>query len=194
MNRGRPTYEELKKRLAAAEPIVQALKNHEVDAVVGRGKIAILLLRGVEEALVESERVFRGMFGLGGIGLVVADAPSFHFTKVNPKLCEILGYTAEELLAKSFIGLTHPQDRKRAMKEFSRVVRGKADSWSIEKRGVRKDGSEVWMGVHGAVLRDASGRVVRIVAMVSDLSARKRAEQELVRFRKPSVKRVRRVP
>jgi hypothetical protein len=64
------------------------------------------------------------------------------------------------------------------MSELARVLRGNADSWSIEKRCVRKDGSVIWVGVHGAVVRDDAGRAVRIVAMVNDLTASKQAAQE----------------
>ena len=179
MSKSKPTYQELEKRLAAAESIVKVLRNHEVDAVVGEEKIAVLLLREVEETLQISDAGFRALFELPGIGMVQADTPAFRFTRVNPKFCEIAGYSAEELLTKTYIGLTHPQDRRRDMSELTRVLRGKADSWSIEKRCVRKDRSVVWVGVNGAVLRDDAGRAIRILAMISDLTASKQAEQEL---------------
>jgi PAS domain S-box-containing protein len=179
MNKSRPTYQELETRLAAAESIVEALKNQEVDAVVGEEKIAFLLLREVEEALRISDAGFRAMFALSGVGMVQADAPGFRFTRVNQKFCEIAGYSAEELLAETYLGLTDPRDRRRDMSELTRVLRGKADSWSIEKRCVRKNGSVIWVGVTGAVLRDDTGRAVRILAMISDLTASKQAEQEL---------------
>jgi PAS domain-containing protein len=82
------------------------------------------------------------------------------------------------LLSKTYIGLTHPQDLRRDLSELARMLRGKADSWSSEKRCVRKDGSVVWLGVNGAVLRDGTGRAVRILAMISDRTASKQAEQE----------------
>jgi len=175
VNHSKPTYQELETRLAVAESIVEALKNHEVDAVVGEEKIAFLLLQGVEETLLNSEAGFRIMFELPGIGMVQADTPDFRFTKVNQKFCEIAGYSAEELLTKTYIGLTDPHDRQRDMNELSQVLRGEADSWSIEKRCVRKDGSVVWVGVNGAVLRDDTGRAVKILAMISDLTASKKA-------------------
>jgi len=179
MNKSRPTYQELEKRLAAAEPIVEALKHHEVDAVVGEAKIAFLLVREVGEALLNSEAGFRAMFELSGIGMVQADTPALRLTRVNQKFCEIAGYSAGELLTKTYIGLTHPQDRQRDMKVLVRVLRGKTDSWSTEKRLVRKDGSVIWVGVNGAALRDQTGRAVRIVAMIADITARKQAEQVL---------------
>lgn len=176
MNKRRLTYQELEKRLAAAEPIVEALRRHEVDAVVGEEKVAFLLLRGVGEALADSEAGFRTMFELPGIGMVQADTPGFRFTRVNQKFCDIAGYSAEELLTQTYIGLTHPQDRQRDMTRLARVLHGKTDSWYIEKRCVRKDGSVIWVGVNGAALRDETGRAVRIFAMISDITARMTAE------------------
>ncbi len=179
MSNTKPTYQELEKRLAAAESIVKALKNHEVDAVVGEKSIAFLLLSEVEKALRISDAGFRAIFELSGIGMIQADAPGFRFTRVNQKFCEITGYAAEELQSKTYIGLTHPEDRRRDMTDLARILRGQANSWSIEKRCVRKDGILIWAGIHGAVLRDDTGRAVKIVAMVSDITASKQAEQEL---------------
>jgi PAS domain S-box-containing protein len=179
MNKGKPTYQELEKRLALAEPIVEALKHHEVDAVVGREKIAFLLLREVEQALRQSDAGFRAMFDLSGVGMFQADSPAFRFTRINQKFCEIVGFSPQELLAKTYISLTHPQDRRRDLSGLARVFRAKTNSWSIEKRCVRKDGSIIWVGVNGAALRDGNGRVINIMAMVSDITARKRAEQVL---------------
>jgi len=178
MRKTKPTYQQLEKRLAAAEPIIEALKRQEVDALVGDEKIAFLLLRKVEEAWLESSGGFSVMFDLDGIGMIQADTPDFRFTRVNPKFCEIAGYSAEELLTKTYIGLTHPQDRKRDLKELARVIRGKTDSWSIEKRCFHKDGRVIWVGVHGSALRDPSGRVVRIMAMIEDITARKQEVQQ----------------
>ena len=58
MSKSKPTYRELEARLAAAEPVIKALKNHEVDAVVGEEKIAFLLLSEVEKALRISDAGF----------------------------------------------------------------------------------------------------------------------------------------
>lgn len=170
MNKSKPTYEELENRLAAAEPIVEALKHHEVDAIVGHEKIAILLVREVGEALVNSEAAFGAMFELPGIGMVQADAPAFRFTRVNQKFCEMAGYSAEELLTRTSVDLTDPRDHMRAIKAFAPVLRGKIDTWSVEKRYVRKDGIIIWVVVNGTVLRDDDGRVVRVLAMIRDVA------------------------
>jgi len=177
MSTRKPTYQQLEERLATAEPIVEALKRHEVDAVVGAGKITLLLLQKVENQLVGSEAEFRAMFALPGIGMLQADAPAFRFTGVNQKFCAIMGYSCEELLTQTYLGLTHPDDRHRDMKTLAKVLRATADSWTIEKHCLRKDGSIVCVEVNGTVLRDANGRAVRILAMITDITAGKRAAQ-----------------
>lgn len=179
MSKAKPTYRQLEKRLAEIEPIIEALKRHEVDAVVGEGKIAFLLLQEVEEALLESELKFHALFDLAGVGMVQADAPAFRFTRVNTRFCAMTGYSAQELQAKTWLEPTHPQDRPRDMRELTGVLSGKAGSWSMEKRCLRKDGSILWVDVHAAALRDNNGRVVRIVAMIEDVTASKQTEREL---------------
>lgn len=171
MSKSRPTYQELETRLAASEPIVDALKAHEVDAVVGEQKIAFLLLKEVREALVNSEAGFRAMFELSGVGMFQADSPAFRFTRVNQKFCDIAGYSAEELLTRTYIGLTHPQDRQRDMNALAKVLQAKTNSWSIDKRCLRKDGSVISVRINGTALRDVAGRVVRILAMIGDIPA-----------------------
>ena len=177
MRQTRPTYEQLEERLAAVEPIIEALKRQEVDAVVGREKIGFLLLRKVEEAWLESNGEFDAMFDLGGIGMVQADGPAFRFTRVNPKFCEMTGYSEEELLTKTYIGLTHPQDRKEDLNAIAGVIRNKTDSWTIEKRCLHQDGRAIWVKVHGIALRDRAGPAIRILAMMEDVTARRQVEQ-----------------
>ena len=120
-----------------------------------------------------SDAGFRAMFELSGIGMFQADSPSFRFTRVNQKFCRMLGYTAEELLRKTYIGLTVRQDRGRDMKQLARVVRGKTDLWSIEKRCRRQDGSAIMVRVDGTALRDDTAGVFRIMGMVSEVAAHK---------------------
>ena len=125
---------------------------------------AVLPLPVLEEAQ-------RDLIALPGVGMFQADPPAFRFTQVNQKLCEMTGYSAQELLTKNYLGLTHPQDRQRDMDALARVLQAKANSWSIDKRCVRKDGSVISVRVNGTALRDVAGRVVRLLAMISDLPA-----------------------
>jgi len=117
------------------------------------------------------------MFNLDGIGMIQADAPAFRFSRVNSKFCKITGYTAAELLAKTYVDITHPLDRNRGLKELARIIRGKTNAWSIEKRCVRKDGRVIWVSVHGTALRDHVGQTIKIMATIEDVTERKADEQ-----------------
>ncbi len=181
-----PSYQELQRRLAVAEPIVEALKRHEVDAVVGEEKIAFLLLRGVEEVLLSSEAAFHALFMLRGIGVIQADTPTLRFTSANSKACEILGYSESELRTKTYIGLTHPLDRSKDLTALSRVLRGAADSWTIEKRCVRKDGRVVRVVVNSVALRDDAGQAVKILAMIGEIAPHTRARRKAAAPKRPS--------
>jgi PAS domain S-box-containing protein len=132
-----------------------------------------------EEALRASEADFRAMFELAGVGKVQADPVTGRFLRVNRKQCEITGYSRDELLALTFAAITHPDDRDRDRAQFDQMVRGEISAESIEKRYVRKDGAVVWVHVTATLIRDAEGRPLRSVAVVQDVTDRKRAEEEL---------------
>ena len=135
-----------------------------------------------EAALRESEERFRAMFDLAPVGIAQADPATGRLLVVNPKLCLITGYPADELLTMSASEITHPEDRERDWELFQSVVKGEAPEYWMEKRFVRKDGSSAWVNVNMVVLRDAAGRPARTVATIEDITERKRAETNAVRL------------
>ena len=132
-------------------------------------------------ALRESEKQFRAMFETASIGIAQADVRTGLWLRVNAKLCEITGYSADEMLALHVRDITHPVDRERDWPEFQRVVRGEAPSYRIEKRYVRKDKTLVWVSVNMTVIHDAAGAPTRTIATIEDISERKRTEEALAR-------------
>ena len=98
---------------------------------------------------------------------------------MNEKFCTTVGYTREELLAKSFQDVTHPEDVAAEVEEYTRLMRGETPSYSMEKRYIRKDGSLVWMDLSVSLQRDAAGRPDYAIAIIQDISDRKRLEGEL---------------
>src|SRR5262249_2445991 len=114
-----------------------------------------------------------------GVGKAQADPATGRFLRVNRKLCELTGYTAEELLGRTFADITHPDDRERDLALFRQLVSGEIDEESIDKRYVRKDGSVVWVHLRATMIRDAAGRPLRSAAVIQDISERRRAEDAL---------------
>jgi PAS domain S-box-containing protein len=134
------------------------------------------------EALHRSEQEFRAMFDLAGIGKAQGDPHTGRFLRVNPKLCEITGYPADEMLELTFSEIIHPEDRERDSEEFQGMVRGEYPEYSAEKRYVRKDGATIWVEANTALVRDGFGRTTCTVATVQDITERKRTEEKLVRL------------
>ncbi len=130
-----------------------------------------------EEALLESEkRARRTLVEQMLAGVAECDATG-KFTMVNRRFCEITGYTEAELLEIGPGDILHPDDRERIL-ELKRRLLETGESFGAEQRFVRKDGSEVWINSHASPVRDAQGAVERAVAVMIDITDRKRAESE----------------
>jgi PAS domain S-box-containing protein len=129
----------------------------------------------VEESLRKSETLLNATFELAGVGQSYVDPGDGKLLRVNLKLCEILGYSKEELLEMTVQELTHPEDREWDSAAYDLMIRGEAE-YSVEKRFVRKDGEAVWASVNAVAIRDEDGNPVLVTANVEDVTERKRAE------------------
>src|SRR5271157_2754062 len=135
--------------------------------------------RRTDEALQESEANYRAMFDLAGVGKAQADPATGRLLQVNRKMGEITGYRAEELLYRTIRDITHPEDYKRDFDEYTRMVRGDTPEFVTEERYVRKDGRLLWVHVNATLIRDPEGKPLRTMAVIQDITERKRAEEQL---------------
>ena len=131
-----------------------------------------------EAALRESEERFRGTFENAAVGVAHGDADG-RLLRVNERLCDIIGYSREELLARTFQDVTHPDDLAFNVELYMTLMRGESLSFSLEKRYIRKDGSLVWVNVSVSLQRDAAGKPAYAIALIQDISERKQAEEAL---------------
>jgi PAS domain S-box-containing protein len=129
------------------------------------------------DALRESEARFRATFDRAPVGLAHVGIAG-EWLAVNPRLCEILGYAREELLATRFQALTHPDDLATDLDHALRLVAGEVESYTMPKRYLRKDGSVVWARLTGSLVRDAVGAPFHFLAVVDEITG---AELERVR-------------
>ncbi len=139
---------------------------------------SVLYLRELQE----NESRFRATFEQAAVGIanVAADG---RWLRVNRKLCDIVGYSREELLRKKFQEITHPDDLEFDMANVRRILAGKIDSYSLEKRYIRKNGSLVWIYLTVSAVRQATdGRLENFIAVIEDITDRKRAEEENARL------------
>ena len=131
-----------------------------------------------ETALVRSEQRFRAVFEQAAAGIGIA-YPDGTLMAVNRKLREILGYTEEELLELTIEDLTFAGDMARETAMVAKILAGKKDHFSIEKRFVRKDGELVWAYLFSNVVRDEAGNIRFAVGVINDITGRKQAEERL---------------
>ena len=133
-----------------------------------------------EAALRESEQRYRGIVNQSIAGIAETDLTG-KFTTVNDHYCEITGYAREDLLNGMHMqDMTHPDDLQRNLEAFERLI-ADGTSFEIEKRYVRPDGSSVWVHNSVSAITGADGKPQAAVAVVIDVTERKRAEMALRR-------------
>jgi two-component system, NarL family, sensor histidine kinase UhpB len=126
----------------------------------------------------EAEEGFRITFEEAAIGMAHV-AVDGRWLRINRKLCEIVGYSREELLGKTFQDITYGADLDADLAHVQELLDGKAERYSMEKRYIRKDGSLVWINLAVSLLRDANGNPKYFISVVEDISERKRMEEAL---------------
>src|SRR5262249_2347425 len=115
-----------------------------------------------------------------GIGIAEVDAEG-KFLRVNPQLCDLMGYAADELLGRSIFEESLAEDVVADGAQFGRQVAGEIDRYSIEKRLRRKDGAIFWALITSASVRDETGRFLYAVRVQQDITDRKQAQESLAR-------------
>ncbi|MFO7653453.1 MAG: PAS domain S-box protein [Candidatus Krumholzibacteriia bacterium] len=131
-----------------------------------------------ERALQASEERFRTIFDNSPVGIAIVDTSDLRFVQVNPRLREMLGYDEEELLQMRVGDVTAPEDLALETPQIRRVVRGELDSYTIEKRYRRKDGSYMWSRLTTALISLEEGTSPYALGIIEDISEQRRAEDE----------------
>src|SRR5262245_52545995 len=130
------------------------------------------------EAIRDSEARFRAIFENAAVGIARVD-PDGRWLEVNQRLCDIVGYAREEMMAKSFADITHPDDLDADWNHARRLLSNEIDNYSMEKRYYRKDGSIVWGNLTVSLMRKVDGSPDYFISCIEDISARKRTEEKL---------------
>ena len=133
------------------------------------------------DALRQSEALFRATFEHANVGIAHVGIDG-NWLKVNPRLCEIMGYTADELRSMTFQELTHPNDLESTLDWYRQALDGEIDSYSMQKRYVRKDGYTVWAQLTVKLLRDDKGTPPYFISVIEDITEQKSAERARKRF------------
>jgi PAS domain S-box-containing protein len=133
--------------------------------------------RAAEEALRQSEARFRSAFENTLFGMAITGLDG-RFLQVNQSLCRMTGFSEHELQQREFIAITHPDDVRENLEFLRALTSGEISSGTTTKRYVRKDGKPLWVCIHVAVERDTQGRPHHYIALIEDLTERRRAEED----------------
>ena len=138
--------------------------------------------RTLELRLHESEQRFFSAFQHAAIGMALTH-PDGHFLRVNAAVCQMLGYSEDELLTLSVADITHPDDLDADLALLAELAAGSRESYQLEKRNFHKLGHAVHIQLSVSLVRDPHGAPLYFVSQVQDISQRKAFEEALHRER-----------
>jgi PAS domain S-box-containing protein len=149
------------------------IQRKEAEARLANGQAQVEWAR----TLADSEARFRATFENAAVGIAHFD-PDFRWLRANEALCRILGYRADELVTKSLEEINNPDDLRTCLAHVERMRDRKIDSFVMDKRYLRKDGSIVWTRLTNGCVRKSDGSIDYFVCMFEDISARKAHEEK----------------
>lgn len=129
-----------------------------------------------EKTILESQAMFRTVFQADAIGTSIINQ-DLTIEKVNSKWTEITGYSVDDLKDRTFLSLIHPDDAKQTRNILLGMLKGKESTERLEKRLVKKDGSEIWVDHTMALIVQDQGSP-NLVGMLMDNTDRKKAQEE----------------
>ncbi len=130
----------------------------------------------------KSERLLQQFFNMPFVGMAIISATDKKLTRFNDYLCELTGYSREELTGKSCLDFTHPDDIEADVREFNRILDGDSSGYVMEKRFFRKDGSMLIALVDTKCIRKPNGTVDYLYATAQDVTQQKAAEARIQRL------------
>jgi PAS domain S-box-containing protein len=113
-----------------------------------------------------------------------------NWLKIPQTLCDLLGYTKEELLNNKFESVTHPDDFMSEWNQCQRLIRGELKSFDLEKRYITKDGGNIWVYLNSSIVEDLAGKPHHLLTYIRDISERKKLEEEVAMYSKDLEKRI----
>ncbi|CAL2091690.1 PAS domain S-box protein [Tenacibaculum sp. 190524A05c] len=181
-------YSKYRSRIITNDEIVKTLEVNcslvfdKDGAMIGAQGIARDVTQeiAVQELLEQQKKQLDIIFDNSPIGISLSKEKDDEFLLVNKALCEMLGYTLEEMKEVKVDKFTHPDDRNMSRVFRDRLSSGKIDSFSIEKRYIRKNGEVLWAKTIVNSVKDLDGKVKFQVAIVEDITENKLDKEKLI--------------
>ena len=134
-----------------------------------------------QDQVFEREALFRNYFELGRVGMCVTSL-EHKWLRVNRCLCDMLGYSEDELTRMTWSALTHPDDLNLDLAQFKRLLEGTIESYDLDKRFIHKDGSIVYTHLTATCQLKIDGTVDYVISSLDDITRRKQWEERVHRF------------
>lgn len=131
-----------------------------------------------EKALKESEETFRGAFKTSAIGMALVSLEG-RWLEVNSSIPEMLGYTEEELLTKTFQDITHEDDLNTDLQYVQEMLDGKRETYSMEKRYYDKNGDIIWVLLSVSLAKTADNKPKYFVSQIENITERVKSKEAL---------------
>lgn len=119
------------------------------------------------------------LFEHSKVGIVHIDINK-NFIKVNNKFCKMLGFSKDELLKLTFVDITYKDDIKKDLRIHNKTREEGSKSFTLEKRYVKKNGKLVWVEVFVNHVRDEDNNFLYSLAIVTDITKRKRIQDTIL--------------
>ncbi|HXF92519.1 MAG TPA: PAS domain S-box protein [Nitrospiraceae bacterium] len=166
---GRPRYSLVRKF---------PIREGNATRLIGGVAIDMTDAKLADEALQESRERFGSAFRDAAIGMALVGTDG-RWLQVNRALCQLVGYSEEELLATTFQAITHPDDLDTDLGYVNQMLHGEIPTYQMEKRYIHKLGHVVWILLSVSLVRDQDGRPLYFISQIQDITERKRALEQL---------------
>jgi PAS domain S-box-containing protein len=158
---------------------ITSLRLYPENGILEGSIMDITKRKEAEEALRESEELFRKVFEEGPLGMLMSTGIEERFHSANAACCRMLGYTKKQLTNLSLMEITHPDDRADLVKANRRRLEGKVPYYRSEKRYLKKSGEIIWGLVTVVVIRSSRGNVVHLLMMIANITDYRQALDKL---------------
>lgn len=132
-----------------------------------------------KECLLMDELRLQAIFNQAAVGFAYIESRTGRLVKVNKKFCDIIGFKKDPGVSDTFMSITHPDDLQEDLDNMEKLLNGDVREFSMEKRYIRKDGSIVWGNLTVSALWIPGQSPDYHIAIVEDITDRKKAEEEL---------------